>query len=73
MTCQPEKCKSTFVTWVWLVGILTGIAVPSLIFAFKGGKEIATNEQKIIYIEKRLDKIDNIDNKIDKILKKLSE
>jgi hypothetical protein len=69
MTCSQDKCKSVFVTWVWLIGVLVTLSTPMLIFAFKSGAKVASNEQKIEYVQKRLDKIDNIDKKIDDILK----
>lgn len=69
MTCQQDKCKNVFVTWVWIVGILIGLAIPITVYAFNSGAKIEQHEQNINQIIKRLDKIDNIDKKIDKILK----
>jgi hypothetical protein len=73
MACSQENCKSVFVSWVWLIGVLVTLSTPMLIYAFKSGAKLERHEQKIEQLKNKLDKLDNIDDKIDKILNIIKE
>lgn len=70
MKDNQEKCKSVFVSWFWLVGILTTLSIPVIAVSVSYGNKVASTDHKIEMIEKDISTIERIENKIDTLLRR---
>jgi predicted MPP superfamily phosphohydrolase len=68
-----EKCKSVFVSWTWLIGILAGLFITGISIAWTASAKMTTIDNTLVMQNTRLYSVEIQLAKTDTIIKILKE
>ena len=63
-----KACMRVFVTWRWMLGILTGSMLAVATLAWTGSERIANIDSSIQTLQEDVDQLNGMDNKLDTLL-----
>lgn len=67
MVCKTDNCEKIFVSWTWLVGILSGLLITIGGLAWAGGSKMSTSDLRMESLESEVAKWKKVPADLDTI------